>query len=209
LLLRSKFKLVASYIAPATRYNREHQHPFSSAMADSLAGSQIENVQDAHAIEFLNEEIRISYKKDVKLSVGEVSVDAREGDMSSLPRWLARILVQQGAVEIQSTDVAAYVSRSLNRERISRPHDLSGIDIDFYIRVNDYYQSLRERERESLVISLNTFVTSRLEKIVKLAAASPLSTELESKLAAEERELYNLVHKASTGFKKGVLKTLG
>jgi DNA replication factor GINS len=56
---------------------------------------------------------------------------------------------------------------------------------------------------------LNTFVASRLEKIVKLAAASPLSAELESKLAAEEKELYHAIHKASVEFKKGVLKKFG
>jgi DNA replication factor GINS len=94
----------------------------------------------------------------------------------------------------------------MNRERIAKPHDLSGVDIDFYVRVNDYLEGLKERERENLVVSLNTFVASRLEKIVKLAAASSLSPELESKLAAEEKELYIMINNASMKFKKGVLK---
>jgi DNA replication factor GINS len=83
---------------------------------------------------------------------------------------------------------------------------LSGVDVDFYVRVNDYLEGLKERERENLTISLNTFVASRLEKIVKLAAASSLSPDLEAKLTAEEKELYILINKASTKFKKGVLK---
>ena len=49
-------------------------------------------------------------------------------------------------------------------------------------------------------------MASRLEKIVKLAAASSLSPELEGKLSAEEKELYILINKVSTKFKKGVLK---
>jgi DNA replication factor GINS len=133
-------------------------------------------------------------------------IDAKEGDMSSLPRWIAKILVQQDAVEIQSSDITGYISRTMNRERIAKPHDLSGVDIDFYVRVNDYLEGLKERERENLVVSLNTFVASRLEKIVKLAAASSLSPELESKLAAEEKELYIMINNASMKFKKGVLK---
>jgi hypothetical protein len=44
---------------------------------------------------------------------------------------------------------------------------------------------------------------------VKLAAASPLSAELEAKLAAEEKELYILISNVSTKFKKGVLKKYG
>ncbi len=178
-------------------------------MADSTKEGRIEAIQSAYHVGYMNEEVRISYKKDVKLTVGAVAVDAKEGDMSSLPRWVAKILVEQGAVEIQSNDTAGYISRTLNRERIARPHDLSGIDVDFYVRVSDHLDTLRERERENLSVSLNTFVASRLEKIVKLAAASPLSAELESKLAAEEKELYRAIHEASMEFKKGVLKKFG
>ena len=179
-------------------------------MADGArTDPRIEAIQNVYQIGFMTEEVRVSYKKDVKTTVGSIAVDAREGDMSSLPRWVAKILSEAGALEIQSNDTAGYISRAMNRERIAKPHDLSGIDIDFYVRVNDYLEGLRERERENLLVSLNTFVASRLEKIVKLAAASPLSPELEAKLAAEEKELYLLINNASSKFKKGVLKKFG
>ena len=167
---------------------------------------RIQAIQSAYNIGFMAEEVRVSFKRDVHLNVGGVSVDSKEGDMSSLPRWVAKILMEQGAVEVQSNEMASYISRAMNRERIARPHDLSGIDVDFYVRVNDYLEGLKERERESLTVSLNTFVASRLEKIVKLAAASQLSAELEARLAAEERELYRLINDASVKFKKGVLR---
>lgn len=170
---------------------------------------RIEAIQNSYEIGFMTEEVRVSFRRDVQLTVGNVVVDAKEGDMSSLPRWVAKVLVEQGALEIQAADLAGYVSRAMNRERIAKPHDLSGIDVDFYVRVNDYLEGMKERERESVLISLNTFVASRLEKIVKLAAASPLSPELEARLAAEERELYTLINSASSRFKKGVLKKFG
>jgi DNA replication factor GINS len=167
---------------------------------------KIETIQSIYQLGFMLEEVRVSYKEDAKMSVGNLVIDAKEGDLSSVPRWIAKILVEQGIVEIQSNDATGYVSRTMNRERIAKPHDLSGVDVDFYVRVNDYLKGLKERERENLVVSLNTFVASRLEKIVKLAAASSLSPELEGKLSAEEKELYILIHKISTKFKKGVLK---
>ena len=167
---------------------------------------RIEAIQSIYQLGYMLEEVRVTYKKGSKMSVGNLVIDAKEGDMSSLPRWIAKILVQQDAVEIQSSDITGYISRTMNRERIAKPHDLSGVDIDFYVRVNDYLEGLKERERENLVVSLNTFVASRLEKIVKLAAASSLSPELESKLAAEEKELYIMINNASMKFKKGVLK---
>jgi DNA replication factor GINS len=170
---------------------------------------RIEDIQDIYKLAYMMEEVRVSYRKDAKMSVGNIAIDAKEGDMSSLQRWVARILVDQGAVEIQSNDITGYISRTINRERIAKPHDLSGVDIDFYVRVNEYLEGLRERERENLIVSLNTFVASRLEKIVKLAAASPLSAELESKLTAEEKELYILINNVSTKFKREVLKKFG
>ena len=171
--------------------------------------SRIESIQNIYQLGYMMEEVRVSYKKDAKMIVGNIAIDAKEGDMSSLQRWIAKILVEQGAVEIQSNDISSYISRTINREHIAKPHDLSGVDIDFYVRVNEYLEGLRDRERENLIVSLNTFVASRLEKIVKLAAASPLSAELEAKLAAEEKELYILISNISTKFKKGVLKKYG
>ena len=167
---------------------------------------KIEAIQSIYQLGYMLEEVRVTYKEDAKMSVGNIVIDAKEGDMSSLPRWIAKILLEQRTVEIQSHDVTSYVSRTMNRERIAKPHDLSGVDVDFYVRVSDYLEGLKERERENLTISLNTFVASRLEKIVKLAAASSLSPDLEAKLTAEEKELYILINKASTKFKKGVLK---
>lgn len=174
--------------------------------ADARAEPRIEAMQNAYHLGYLAEEVRVTYKKDVKMTVGSVAIDAKEGDMSSLQRWVAKILVDHGAVEVQSSESASYISRAMNRERIAKPHDLSGIDVDFYVRVNDHLEGLKDRERENMIVSLNTFVGSRLEKIVKLAAASPLSPELEAKLSAEEKELYNLINNASAKFKKGVLK---
>ena len=176
---------------------------------DARAESRIESIQNVYEIGYMTEEVRVSFKKDVKIAVGNIAIDAKEGDMSSLQRWAAKILSEQGAVEIQTTDSAGYISRAMNRERIAKPHDLSGIDIDFYVRTNDYLVGLKDRERENLIVSLNTFVATRLEKIVKLAAASPLSPELEAKLSAEEKELYFLINNASSRFKKGVLRKFG
>jgi DNA replication factor GINS len=176
-------------------------------MADiTRSEPKIEAIQSIYQVGYMLEEVRVTYKEDAKMSVGNIVIDAKEGDMSSLPRWIAKILVEQDAVEIQSNDITGYISRTMNRERIAKPHDLSGVDVDFYVRVNDYLEGLKERERENLIVSLNTFVASRLEKIVKLAAASSLSPELEGKLSAEEKELYILINKVSTKFKKGVLK---
>ena len=134
------------------------------------------------------------------------NIDAKEGDISLLSRWMAKILFNANMVEIHDNEASSYISRSLNRERIARPHDLASIDVDFYIRVNDYISGLKERERENLMMSLNSFVATRLEKIVKFAAASTIYPELEAKLSVEEKQLYTLTHDFTVDFKQRVMK---
>ena len=164
-----------------------------------------ESIKNTYQLEYLLEEIRVTFKSDVKMSINDINIDAKEGDILLLPRWLTKILSRKNLIDIQDNEISSYVSKALNRERISKPHDISGIDADFYIRVDDFLKSLNEKEKETLMVSLNSFVISRLGKIVKLAAASSLSAETESKLSAEERQLYDFVHTSSLAFKESVL----
>jgi DNA replication factor GINS len=164
-----------------------------------------ESIKNTYLLEYLLEEIRVTFRSDVKMSINDINIDAKEGDILLLPRWLTKILSRKNLIDIQDNEISSYVSKALNRERISKPHDISGVDVDFYIRVNDFLTNLNEKERENLMVSLNSFVVSRLEKIVKLAAASSLSVEMEAKLSAEEKQLYNFVHSSSLAFKEWVL----
>jgi len=170
-----------------------------------LTQSVFDSLKNRYLLEYLLEEIRVTFKSDVKISINEINIDAKEGDILLLPRWFTKILLNKNLVELQDNEISSYVSKALNRERISKPHDISSVDVDFYIRVNDFLESLSEKERETLMVSLNSFVMSRLGKIVKLAAASSLSAETESKLSAEERQLYDFVHTSSLAFKESVL----
>ena len=170
-----------------------------------LTQSVFESLRNTYLLEYLLEEIRVTFKSDVKISINDINIDAKEGDILLLPRWLTKILSNKNLIEIQDNEMSSYVSKALNRERISKPHDISSIDADFYIRVDDFLKSLNEKERETLMVSLNSFVISRLGKIVKLAAASSLSPEMETKLSAEEKQLYKFINTSSLAFKESVL----
>src|SRR5215831_4061529 len=165
--------------------------------------------QFIYFIQFMLEDIRVTFRQDLRLDLVGVIYDAKDGDISMIPRWLAKVLNRKGIVEIQDIDVSSYISRSLNRERIARPHDLSGIDPDFYVRLKDHLEGSTEYDRERLSVSLNSFIASRLEKIAKLAAASPLSPDVKDKLSAEEYELYTTMHHVTDLFKKSVLDRYG
>jgi DNA replication factor GINS len=170
-----------------------------------FAHDEFESIKNTYLLEYLLEETRVTFKSDVKISVNEIKIDAKEGDILLIARWLTKILSKKNLIDVQDNEISSYVSKALNRERISKPHDISSVDVDFYIRINEFLASLKDKERENLLVSLNSFVLSRLEKIVKFAAASSLSAEMEGKLSAEERQLYNLVNSSSLSFKGSVL----
>ena len=174
-------------------------------MSNIVPPPKIEALHNVIKIGYSLEEVRVVYKRDTKLAVGDITIDAKDGDMSSIPRWVAKILNEQGAIDVQNGDVAAYILRAISRERIARPHELSGIDLDFYTRVSDHLETLKERDKENLRNSLTEFVDSRIAKIAKLAAASPLSAELEGKLSIEEKETYLAISKAVKELQEKVL----
>jgi DNA replication factor GINS len=158
-------------------------------------------------LDYLLKDVRVIYLKDVELQIHPfVFISAKEGDMTSVPRWISIILNKEGLIEIHDEDNLSYVKRALNRERISSGHVLSAIDPDFYVRTNNYLRSIDEKERESLIVSLNPFIASRIQKIVKLAASSPLVPEIEGKLSLEEKLLYETFYEMTFNFKKLVLK---
>jgi DNA replication factor GINS len=158
-------------------------------------------------LDYLLKDVRVIYLKDVEIQIHPfVFISAKEGDMTSVPRWISIILNKEGLIEIHDEDNLSYVKRALNRERISSAHTLSAIDPDFYVRTNNYLRSIDERERESLIVSLNPFIASRIQKIVKLSASSPLVPEIEEKLSLEEKLLYETFYEMTFNFKKLVLK---
>ena len=51
---------------------------------------KIVSIHRIYHIEYLMEDIRVTFKRDMKLKIGEIMIDAKEGDMSSLQRWIAK-----------------------------------------------------------------------------------------------------------------------
>jgi DNA replication factor GINS len=159
------------------------------------------------SLDYILKDVRVIYLRDFELSIRPlVVISAREGDMTSIPRWISIILSKYDVVEIHDEDQLSYIKRALNRERISQSHMLSTIEPDFYAKVNNYLHNIEDKDRESLIVALNPFIASRLQKIVKLSASSPLVPELEEKLSVEEKFLYENFYYMTSKFKKLVLK---
>ena len=66
-------------------------------------------------LEYLLKDVRVIYLKDIEISIRPlIFISAKEGDMTSVPKWISIILSEQGVVEIHDDDQLSYIKRALN-----------------------------------------------------------------------------------------------
>jgi DNA replication factor GINS len=78
-------------------------------------------------------------------------------------------------------------------------------DPHFYIKMKSYMKRLSEKDYDKVEGMLNKLLRTRQTKIIRLADASKLTTNISQKLSVEEREFYNNLHDNSTKFSKTIL----
>jgi DNA replication factor GINS len=165
----------------------------------------INQLAKVYNVGFLLEDVKVRFKKDIKIDIFSISLEAKENDLQNVPRWLADILQENDIAEIQVQDMSVDLLRALSRERIAGADQLSTLKPDFYVRMNAYIKSKQGAEREKLNISMQDLVILRLGKIIHLARSAPMNPDLEQKLTYEEKTLFQLIHKASKDFRECVL----
>lgn len=165
----------------------------------------IDELVKVYSIGYMTEEVKVRFKKDIKLNIFNISVDAKENDTQTVPRWLANIFQENGLAEVQGRDMSNDLTQALSRERIVGLEQIETLKPDFYIRLNDFIKNKAGMEREKLSISMQDMVLLRLGKIVHFARSAPLTPDLEQKLTYEEKTLFRSIHKASKDFKECVL----
>ena len=63
-----------------------------------LTQGVFESLRNTYLLEYLLEEIRVTFKSDVKISINDINIDAKEGDILLLPRWLTKILSKKNLI---------------------------------------------------------------------------------------------------------------
>ncbi len=165
----------------------------------------INELAKVYSLGYMIEEVKVSFKKDVKVNIFSISVDAKESDTQTVPRWLARILQENGLAEVQSQDMSNELQRVLSRERTAGLDQIHTLKPDFYIKLNDFIRDETGTEKEKLNVSMHDLVRLRLGKITNFARSAPLTPDLEQKLTYEEKTLFQLIHKVTKDFKECVL----
>lgn len=166
---------------------------------------EISDLTQVHTIGYGLQDVKVTFNHDVKVDASEVSIDAKHGEIISIPRWVADILASDKLVDVQDTDMIVALKQALVKENVQGDFDLSTLDIDFYIKMQAYMQRLPQQDQDKIQSMLNTLMRKRQGKIIRLADSSKMTSELAKKLSIEERALFDVIHAQSVDFQKQIL----
>ena len=166
---------------------------------------EISDLTQVHTLGYRLQDVKVTFNHDIKVNASEVSIDAKHGEILSIPRWVADVLESEKLADIQDTDMIVALKQAIVKENVQGDFDLSTLDSDFYIRVRSYMQRLPKQDSDRVESMLNTLVRKRQGKIIRLADSSKMTSELAKKLSIEERALFDSIHSRSTEFKKQFL----
>lgn len=151
------------------------------------------------------QDVKVTFNHDIKVDALDISIDAKHGEILSIPRWVAEVLALEKLVEVQDTDMIVALKQAMVKENVQGDFDLSTLDSDFYIKVNSFIERLSQQDRDKVESMLNTLMRKRQGKIIRLADSSKMTSDLAKRLSIEERALFDAIHLQSVDFKKQIL----
>jgi len=166
---------------------------------------EISDLTQVHTLGYSLQDVKVTFNHDIKVSASEVSIDAKHGEILTIPRWVANVLESEKLVDIQDTDMVVALKQALVKENVQGDFDLSTLDSDFYIKIRSYMQKLPQQDSDKVESMLNTLIRKRQGKIIVLADSSKITSDLAKKLSIEERALFDAIHAQSVDFKKQIL----
>ena len=149
------------------------------------------------------------------LDVGDFHIERLgEGESVDLPRWVADELVGQGMAEMAEAPFENEIFNALSKEKMMGPLQLSGLPLDFYIRMRRKLAVMgasvaegksRREDFERLKAVCYDLVGIRLSKLLSLSGSSAPASTLAEKLTPEESAFFSLSQSLSKEWKAGLL----
>jgi len=164
-----------------------------------------------HSIGNSLKDVKVEFKKELKLDVSDISIEGKQGETINIPRWAANVLESEKYIEIQDVDMLVELKQAVEKEKMLGQFDLSTLQVQhqadshFYIKMKSYMNGLPEKDYDKVESMLNTLLRTRQTKIIRLADASKLTADISQKLSIEEREFYNNLHDNSSKFSKTII----
>jgi DNA replication factor GINS len=165
----------------------------------------ISELIQVHSIGYRLQDVKVNFGHDLKIEAPLVSIESKQGEILSIPRWIAEVLSTEKLVEVQDADMVVALKQAVMKENVQGDFDLSTLELDFYIKVNSFTKRLPQDDRDKIESMLNSLIRKRQGKIIRLADSSKMTADLAKKLTIEERALFDYIHNNSSEFKKQII----
>jgi len=172
---------------------------------------EISELIHKHSIGNSLKDVKVEFKKELKLDVSDISIEGKQGEILNIPGWAANVLESEKYVEIQDVDMLVELKQAVEKEKMLGQFDLSTLQVQhqadphFYIKMKSYMKRLPEKDHVKVESLLNKLLRTRQTKIIRLADSSKLTAEISQKLSVEEHEFYNQIHEISAEFSKKIV----
>ena len=102
--------------------------------------SEMQTFVKDREIEHLLSPVKILVKQNLpKVSTASIQIEeTKEGDLIEVPRWVAEVFADLGFAQIQEEVFEVEMLKTLSRERIQGPNQLSTITGGFYLKLRKY-----------------------------------------------------------------------
>ena len=129
----------------------------------------IDDLTRTHSVGHSLEDVKVQFKKDLKLDVSNIAIDGKSGEILNVPRWIANVLESEKNVEINDVDMITELKQAATKEVVQGDFDLSTLEPHFYIKLKSYMERLPEKDHDMAESMLNKLLRTRQSKIVRLA----------------------------------------
>ena len=167
--------------------------------------TNIADQKQVHSIGLGLEEVKVTFRHDLKINVSDVNIEAKQGQILNVPRWIAEVLESEKHVEVDEQDMVVELKQAIVKENVQGEFELATLEQYFYIRMNSYMKKLPQQDFDKVESMLNSLVRKRQGKIIHLADSAKLTASVSEKLTTEERSFYNIITNASNEFQKQIL----
>ena len=79
---------------------------------------QTEDLEKVHATGFDLQDVKIAFNHDIKVNVAGIEIDAKEGEIMNLPRYVATVLEDEKHGQIQEMDMVVELKQAIVKENV-------------------------------------------------------------------------------------------
>ena len=188
---------------------------FSRAPSLSANQEDIKQLFERAEREFMLSRSKVKMKTSLEnLDAGDYTIQhLSEGQSVELPRWVSEELVEMKLAESLEEHFEDELSRTLSKEKMMGPLQLSYLPPDFYMRMrrrlagtsNATGGEVRREDFEKLRNACYDLIGMRLSKLLSLSSSSSQGSSLVDRLAPEEDAFFNISQSLSREWRAALL----